>query len=247
MFTGIVEEIGTVDSIQKGARSALIRIQARIVTEGAKVGDSIAVNGICLTVTSLSKTGFTADVMPETINRSSLSRLTCGSSVNLERAMAANGRFGGHLVSGHIDGTGTVTEIKRDDNAVWYTISAPARLLKYIVEKGSIAIDGISLTVAEAGTSQFSISAIPHTVKATTLSQRRIGDLVNLETDMAGKYIERFLTFPHLKEGNLPETNIPALTGKSSGQPQAAGSAPAKTKGLSQEFLMKHGFAKGAS
>ena len=185
--------------------------------------------------------------MPETINRSSLSRLTCDSSVNLERAMAANGRFGGHLVSGHIDGTGTVTEIKRDDNAVWYTISAPARLLKYIVEKGSIAIDGISLTVAAAGTSQFSISAIPHTVKATTLSQRRIGDLVNLETDMVGKYIERFLTFPHLKEGNLPETNIPALTGKSSGQPQAAGSAPAKTKGLSQEFLMKHGFAKGAS
>ena len=137
--------------------------------------------------------------------------------------------------------------VRKDQNAIRYTIRTQPELTRGIVEKGSIAIDGISLTVAEAGTSQFSISAIPHTVKATTLSQRRIGDLVNLETDMVGKYIERFLTFPYLKEGNLPETNIPDLTGKSSGQPQAAGSAPAKTKGLSQEFLMKHGFANGAS
>lgn len=194
MFTGIVEEIGTVDSIQNGARSALIRIRARIVTEGAKVGDSIAVNGICLTVTSLSKTGFTADVMPETINRSSLSRLTCGCCVNLERAMAANGRFGGHLVSGHIDGTGTVTEIKRDDNAVWYTISAPARLLKYIVEKGSIAIDGISLTVTMVQEERFEVSVIPHTLKETTLGDKRKGSVVNLENDIIGKYVERLLS-----------------------------------------------------
>ena len=144
-------------------------------------------------MTSLDPGGFTADVMHETLNRSSLGSLTAGSRVNLERAMAANGRFGGHIVSGHIDGTGTITALRQDDNAVWYTISASPELLRYIVEKGSIAIDGISLTVAAVGESWFSISAIPHTVAVTTLGEKRPGDTVNLENDVIGKYVEKLL------------------------------------------------------
>ena len=150
MFTGIVEEIGTLKRIVWGTHSAALTIQADRVLSDAAVGDSIAVNGICLTVTSLGNAAFTADVMHETLNRSSLKGAKPGMHVNLERAMAAGGRFGGHIVSGHVDGTGTIREIRTDDNAVWYTISAEPKLLRYIVEKGSITIDGISLTVAAA-------------------------------------------------------------------------------------------------
>ena len=148
MFTGIVEEMGTLKAIRKGPHSAVLEIQAKVVLEDIHLGDSIAVNGVCLTATSYSPTGFTADVMHETLNRSALATLRPGSRVNLERAMAANGRFGGHIVSGHIDGTGTIASQKREDNAVWVKIKTPAPLLRYIVEKGSIAIDGVSLTVA---------------------------------------------------------------------------------------------------
>lgn len=193
MFTGIVEELGTVRSVRRGAHSSVLSISAKEVLSDLKVGDSVAVNGVCLTATTVDSGGFTADVMHETLNRSSLGALTAGSHVNLERAMAANGRFGGHIVSGHIDGTGTITALKQDDNALWYTVSAPPALLRYIVEKGSVAIDGVSLTVAAVGESWFSISAIPHTVAVTLLGEKGVGDVVNLENDVIGKYVEKLL------------------------------------------------------
>lgn len=193
MFTGIVEEMGQVEGIQRGRQSAILTIRAKTVLEGTKIGDSIAVNGVCLTVTTLSPDRFTADVMHETLDRSSLAQLKRGSAVNLERAMAADGRFGGHIVAGHIDGTGRVVEVRKDDNAIWYTIQAAPQVLRYIVEKGSIAVDGISLTVARVEDDRFAISAIPHTVAQTVLRDRKEGDLVNLETDIIGKYVEKLL------------------------------------------------------
>ena len=193
MFTGIVEEIGTVRTLRRGAHSAVLSIDARTVLERTRLGDSIAVNGVCLTVTSLGATQFSADVMHETLRRSNLGALHAGSPVNLERAMAADGRFGGHLVSGHIDAVGTIRRIQRDDNAVWYTVEAVPGLLRYIVEKGSITIDGISLTVASVEADRFSVSLIPHTAACTVLGYKRPGDTVNLETDIIGKYVEKLL------------------------------------------------------
>ena len=193
MFTGIVEEIGTVKKITRGAYSAVLTIQARTILEHTKTGDSIAVNGICLTVTQLFSNGFSADVMHETIDRSAFARLTAGSAVNLERAMPADGRFGGHLVAGHVDGIGRISHIRRDDTAIWYTILASPAILRYVVEKGSVAVDGISLTVASVDRESFSISAIPHTVSQTNLHDRHEGDMVNLETDLVGKYVEKLL------------------------------------------------------
>ena len=195
MFTGIVEEIGTVRRIRRGAFSSVLEISADTVLSGTKTGDSIAVNGVCLTVTALSAHAFTADVMHETLNRTTLKQLVPGSHVNLERAIQANGRLGGHLVAGHVDGMGRIIDIKRDDTAVWYTIHASPEILRYIVEKGSIAIDGISLTVAGIAKDRFSISAIPHTVSQTILHERHKGDCVNLETDLIGKYVEKLLSF----------------------------------------------------
>lgn len=196
MFTGIIEEVGTVTSIKKGTSSAVLTVSAHRILDDVKLGDSIAVNGVCLTVTALTPASFSADVMHETLNRSSLGQLHSGSAVNLERAMAANGRFGGHIVSGHIDGTGVVGQIQRDDNAVWYTIQAGSNILRYIIEKGSVAIDGISLTVAAVTARDFSVSIIPHTAANTTLAGKRSGDLVNLENDRIGKYVEKFLQQP---------------------------------------------------
>lgn len=193
MFTGIIEETGIIKSIVKGTGSATLTIAAAVVLEDVRIGDSIAVNGVCLTVTSYQAGTFKADVMHETLRRSGLGRLTGQSRVNLERAMPANGRFGGHIVSGHIDGTGVVQEVKNDGIAIWYTIGAGADLLRYIVEKGSIAVDGISLTVAEANSRSFRVSVIPHTTQMTTLRDRKSGDTVNLETDCIGKYIEKLL------------------------------------------------------
>lgn len=200
MFTGIVEEMGTIAGIQKGAKSAVLTIQAEKVFSDIHIGDSIALNGVCLTVTSFSGNTYTADVMNETLRRSSLGSLTIGSKVNLERAMAANGRFGGHIVSGHIDGTGTITKVEKDDNAIWYTIAAEENLMKYIVEKGSIAIDGISLTVAKRSDVDFAISMIPHTAKETVLAQKKPGDIVNLENDIVGKYIEQLMHYEKKEE-----------------------------------------------
>ena len=215
MFTGIIEELGTIRSIRRGAASAVLSIGAEAVLSDLRIGDSVAVNGVCLTATGVDRSGFTADVMHETLQRSSLGALGPGSRVNLERAMAADGRFGGHMVAGHIDGTGTITETRRDDNAVWYTVSAAPSLLRYIVEKGSIAIDGISLTVAAVEADRFFVSVIPHTAAVTVLGRKQPGDIVNLETDLIGKYVEKLLR-------------------------PAADTAP--KGGISLEFLMKNGF-----
>ena len=193
MFTGIVEEIGTVERVQHGQHSAVLAIRASKVLEDTKIGDSIAVNGICLTVTALPAGKFLADVMHETLNRSSMVNLKNGSRVNLERAMQANGRFGGHIVSGHVDGIGTILQTKRDDTAVWYTIGAGPQILRYVVEKGSVTVDGISLTVAAVSEESFSISAIPHSVEQTILKDKGAGDSVNLETDIIGKYVEKLM------------------------------------------------------
>lgn len=193
MFTGIIEEIGIVEQIKKGSASAVLTIRAEKVIKGTKTGDSIAVNGVCLTVTSLGRGQFDADVMHETLNRSALRMLAPGSRVNLERAMPADGRFGGHIVAGHVDGTGQIIRVMADDNAVWYTIRAEKKILRYVVEKGSVAIDGISLTVAKTGDDWFAISAIPHTIRETTLQEKKQKDLVNLETDVIGKYVEKLM------------------------------------------------------
>ena len=193
MFTGIIEEVGTVKAVQHSGSNSFIRIEAKKVLEDVHLGDSIAVNGVCLTVTHFDSTTFQADVMNETLSRSSLGSLRNGSPVNLERAMAAGGRFGGHIVSGHIDGTGTVSDIRNDGIAVWYTISANADILRYIVEKGSIAIDGISLTVAKVTDDSFSVSIIPHTASVTILGTKKTGDIVNLENDIVGKYVEKLM------------------------------------------------------
>lgn len=193
MFTGIIEETGVIRAVQRGAKSAVLTVEAKKVLEDVHIGDSIATNGVCLTVTSVRGDCFTADVMNESLRRSSLGDLKPGSRVNLERAMAANGRFGGHIVSGHIDGTGTVVSVRRDDIAVWYTIRTTPQLMRYIVEKGSVAIDGISLTVAAVETDRFSVSVIPHTAQETTLSEKRPGATVNLENDVIGKYVEKLM------------------------------------------------------
>ena len=193
MFTGIVEEIGLVENVKKGPASASVTINAPAVTAGTKTGDSIAVNGICLTVTSLAGSTFTADIMHESLNRSSLSDLRRGSRVNLERAMAADGRFGGHIVSGHVDGTGIISAIREDDNAVWYTVRTSPAIMRYVVEKGSVTIDGVSLTVAAVTEDSFSVSVIPHTRQVTIMGDLRAGDKVNLENDIIGKYVEKFL------------------------------------------------------
>ena len=199
MFTGIVEEIGTVCEVKRNGNNSYIRIIAEKVLSDVHIGDSIAVNGVCLTVTRHDGNIFQADVMNETLNRSSLGSLTNGSKVNLERAMSAEGRFGGHIVSGHIDGTGKVTDIKNDGIAIWYTISAKPEIMRYIVEKGSVAIDGISLTVARVTENNFSVSIIPHTAEQTILSLKKIGDIVNLENDIIAKYVEKLIVPPKKK------------------------------------------------
>ena len=183
-----------------------------MIFEDLKLGDSVAVNGVCLTVTTINKNTFTADVMFETLNRSSLGSLNIGSNVNLERAMSANGRFGGHIVSGHIDGTGKIINKKVVDNAVLYYVSADKKILNYIIEKGSIAIDGISVTIVDITNSYFSVSIIPHTLSNTILIQKNIGDIVNLENDCIGKYVKRFMSIEE------------------------------KSSNITEEFLMKNGF-----
>ena len=231
MFTGLIEEVGTIQSVRHGARSCVLTIGCRTVLEGSQIGDSIAVNGVCLTVTEFSRNEFSADVMHETLDRSSLGALKAGSTVNLERAMKADGRFGGHIVSGHIDGTGTVSDIRKDDNAVWYRIRASGSILRYIVEKGSIAIDGISLTVAALDGDSFSVSVIPHTAANTTLSSKKKGDTVNLENDIIGKYVERLMQ---------PGAGVYGAKGHGAGSPGTSGKA--QSGGITESFLIENGF-----
>ncbi len=223
MFTGIVEEIGTVVSVSQGIKAAKLTLQGNLIFEDMHIGDSIAVNGVCLTVTEKTSNTFIVDVMPETLRRSSLGKLSKGSKVNMERAMAANGRFGGHIVSGHIDGTGEIESFVKEDNAVWVTIKASSKLLKYIIEKGSITIDGISLTVAYVDNRCFKVSLIPHTAANTTLLTKKAGDIVNLENDIVGKYIDKLLHF---------EEKTPVAEAE---EDMAAG-------GISMDFLAENGF-----
>ncbi|MFK9090470.1 riboflavin synthase [Bacillus salipaludis] len=193
MFTGIIEEIGTLSNIQRTGESFVLTIEAKKVLEDVHLGDSIAVNGVCLTVTSFSARHFTVDVMPETVKATSLHTVKRGSKVNLERAMAAGGRFGGHFVSGHIDGTGVIKGKRAFENAIYYEIEADPNVLRYVILKGSVAVDGTSLTVFGVTENSFTISLIPHTLSETILGHKGSGDIVNLECDMIGKYVGHYI------------------------------------------------------
>lgn len=200
MFTGIVEEIGSIIWLNRNNSGAKIKIEAKGILDGLKIGDSIAVNGVCLTVVQIEDGAFIVDVMNETIKRSSMKLLHGGSMVNLERAMPSGGRFGGHIVTGHIDGVGIVSEKKDDGIAVWYTIKTSHDILKYLVKKGSICLDGVSLTVAEVDEKSFKVSIIPHTLTATTLNNFDLGTVVNIENDIISKYVEKFLNIDSKKQ-----------------------------------------------
>lgn len=208
MFTGIIEEVGEVKSLKLGSESSKLIIKAKKVLENTLIGDSIATNGVCLTVTNIKGNCFEADVMEETFRRSNLGKLKVGDKVNLERALTLEKRLGGHIVSGHIDGCGEIFSLIREKNAVWVTVKADRKILKYIIEKGSIAIDGISLTVAYVDEEVFKVSIIPNTGEETTLLKKKVGDKVNLECDMVGKYVEKLLGFNNKeekKESNITE------------------------------------------
>ncbi|MET8411206.1 riboflavin synthase [Streptomyces sp. NPDC005195] len=207
MFTGIVEELGEVTAVENLDEASRFRLRGPVVTQGAQHGDSIAVNGVCLTVVDHEGDEFTADVMAETLNRSSLGALTVGSRVNLERPMAVGDRLGGHIVQGHVDGTGTVIERKPSEHWEIVKISLPADLTRYVVEKGSITVDGISLTVVDAGPDHFTVSLIPTTLDLTTLGRKQPGDPVNLEVDVIAKYVERLLGARGEQPAALPDTS----------------------------------------
>ncbi|MFI8402068.1 riboflavin synthase [Streptomyces sp. NPDC085463] len=193
MFTGIVEELGEVVAVERLEDASRFRLRGPLVTEGAQHGDSIAVNGVCLTVVEHGDGEFTADVMAETLKRSGLGALSVGSRVNLERPMAVGGRLGGHIVQGHVDGTGTVLARTPSEHWELVKVGLPAHLARYVVEKGSITVDGVSLTVVEVGDDWFTISLIPTTLDLTTLGIKKSGDPVNLEVDVIAKYVERLL------------------------------------------------------
>ena len=232
MFTGIVEEVGRVEQVPASGRAGSLRIRADRVLDGTQLGDSIAVMGVCLTVTDLSATGFSADVMPQTLSQSSLGALRAGSPVNLERAMAADGRFGGHIVSGHIDGTGRIRRLERDQNAVRITVEAPRDILALVVPQGSITVDGISLTVSRLFADAFEVSIIPHTFAETTLGVRKPGDAVNLENDVVGKYVRRLLEAGAL--GGPP--------GNGADDEGDGHTSSRESSGLSLAFLAANGF-----
>ncbi len=218
MFTGIIEEIGTIRSIRGSGEAIAVTVGAEKVLEDVQLGDSIAVNGVCLTVTSFTDTRFTVDVMPETVKATNLRDLTTGSKVNLERAMAAGGRFGGHFVSGHIDGTGRIINTKAEQNAVYYEIETDDSLLAYMMMKGSVSVDGTSLTIFGLTDSSFTVSLIPHTRSHTVLGAKKKGDTVNIECDMLSKYVNRIL------EAKTEEKPAP------------------EKKGISMDFLADNGF-----
>lgn len=216
MFTGIVEDIGEIGSIEQNGSSLVLHIKAKFASE-LSIGESVAVNGICLTVTKHDDASFCADVTPETFRRTSLSLLSAGSPVNLERAMRADGRFGGHIVSGHIDGTGRLTAIRREDNAYNVFFRVEKSLARYIIEKGSVALDGISLTVAsvrdEGNYGEFSVAVIPHTWENTALKNKRVGSVINVECDVVGKYIEHFVNLgkEDKSQSNIDMLNFPSF------------------------------------
>jgi riboflavin synthase len=217
MFTGIVEEAGEVVAIRVTGSAARLEVAARVVAEGSRVGDSIAVNGVCLTVTAREGGRLAFDAVPETLRRSTLGTLRPGDAVNLERSLAVGARLGGHIMQGHVDAMGRITALRPEGDATLVTVAAPPEIMRYVVEKGSIAMDGISLTVAACAEGDFTLSIIPHTWQVTNLRHRRVGDGVNLEVDILAKYVERLLA--------------PRLGGETS------------RGGLSEAFLREHGFA----
>lgn len=196
MFTGIIEEVGVLKQIKHGVKSSILTVQAKKVLEDTNIGDSIATNGVCLTVVKLNSDSFEADVMAESLRRTNLGNLKSGDEINLERALTPSTRMGGHIVSGHVDGTGTIKSFVKEDNAVLVTINTEYNILRYIIEKGSIAIDGISLTVVSVDGQKFVVSLIPHTGEQTILLRKKAGDTVNLECDLIGKYVERLISMP---------------------------------------------------
>lgn len=220
MFTGLVEEIGTMKSVHRQGEAMILTIGAKVVTEGVKLGDSISVNGVCLTVTSFDRQSFAVDVMPETYRRSGLHLLQKGEPVNLERAMQAGARFGGHIVQGHVDGTGRVVSRKADANAIVFRIRLDdPEQLRHIIPKGSVTIDGISLTVVDTSEDGFTVSIIPHTLAETALQFRQPGSIVNIETDIIGKYVDHLL---HFKGNDSPKKK--------------------ESSKLSTAYLAEHGF-----
>ncbi|MGB9802402.1 riboflavin synthase [Desulfofundulus sp.] len=218
MFTGLVEEIGVLRGMSRGRHSARLTIEAIKIVDDLQLGDSIAVNGVCLTVVAFDRSSFTADVMAETLDKTTLGLLKPGDRVNLERALRLGGRLGGHLVTGHIDGVGRILRRQEHDIAILLTIGAAPEVLRYIVKKGSVAVDGTSLTVVEVGEEDFLVSLIPHTARFTILGSKRTGDLVNLETDILGRYVERFINSPGQVGDRL------------------------KKSGISMDFLAEHGY-----
>lgn len=219
MFTGLVEETGAIRSVRRLGTSLHVTVTAHKVLEGMREGDSICVNGVCLTVVGHDAGGFTVDVMSETYHRTALKDLPAGAPVNLERAMAAGGRFGGHIVQGHVDGVGRIRSLEREEIAVWVTVETGPEILQYVVPKGSITLDGISLTVVDVGPDWLRVSLIPHTWGATNMRTRRLGDPVNLEVDILAKYVERM------------------LAGRFGGAAPAAGGGR-----MTEAFLREHGF-----
>lgn len=202
MFTGIIEEVGVLKQIKHGVKSSILTVQAKRVLEDTNIGDSIATNGVCLTVVKLNSDSFEADVMAESLRRTNLGNLKSGDEINLERALTPSTRMGGHIVSGHVDGTGTIKSFVKEDNAVLVTINTEYNILRYIIEKGSIAIDGISLTVVSVDSQKFVVSLIPHTGEQTILLRKKAGDTVNLECDLIGKYVERLISMPAKDSNN---------------------------------------------
>lgn len=211
MFTGIVEEVGVVRSIQRRGSGFDLAINCAVVTEDTRLGDSIAVNGVCLTVTALADDGFTVGLSPETRSRTNLTRLTSGSAVNLERSVTPTTRLGGHFVQGHVDATGTVTDLRRDEDSLWVTIQTEPELLRYVVEKGYITLDGTSLTVVDVGRDRFSVSLIAFTQLHIILPQQDVGYEVNIEVDVLGKYVEKMLQF-HSPTATQPKLSFDFLT-----------------------------------
>ena len=229
MFTGLIAELGTVERLAEGSTSCQLTVRAQKILPGVKIGDSIAVNGVCLTVVHLQGNRFTADVMPETVRRTTLRQLQPGDRVNLEKALRPTDGLDGHIVQGHVEGVGTIREIAPEGNALVYHIETPKELLRYIVEKGSVAIDGISLTVTETDETGFSVSLIPHTAKMTTLGYKSVGDSVNLETDILARYVEKMLGLQKTADG-LADSRRTEIAGENS------------EDGLTEAFLRQHGF-----
>ena len=230
MFTGLIAVLGTVERLAEGSTSCRLTVRAPQLLSGVKIGDSIAVNGVCLTVVHLRGDTFTADVMPETVRRTTLHLLQPGDRVNLEKALRPTDGLDGHIVQGHVEGVGTIQQIISEGNARVYRIQAPGELLRYIVEKGSIAVDGISLTVTETDDSGFGVSLIPHTAKMTTLGYKSAGDAVNLETDILARYVEKMLGID--KKGNgFAGRHKPGTAENKNSEPE-----------LTEAFLLRHGF-----